>query len=371
MTQKNERNIKADVIRGFAIITVILGHCIQEGNGIEYSSSMMFFSNKAYQFIYSFHMPLFMLIAGWFAYLSISGIEKNGKSIGGFIGKKTLLYLLPVFLWSVFEYVRGYIVNTSLGNETGTLTDLIPSFFSYFLRNLWFLWAVFVCLIIVTLIHFYLKDSWIAYAILFVAAFFITDDVNLGMYKYLLPYYVSAFYIHKNKDRLMTSKAGKKTVDLYRSRPGICLVVCGLIFAGLFLFYRPRAFIYMSGYTLINGGGIIQFAVDMYRMIIGFAGSLFFILLWSRIVDISNGYSWKILTLFGKNSLGIYILQGYYILLCMVNITNSFEPGAWRIIIETICIAVVSLVTTIIMDKIPIIRCMIGKPFFKKKTDNK
>ena len=70
MNNKSSRNVKADVIRGFAIITVIIGHCIQQGNGLEYYNNSLYWFNKMYQFIYSFHMPLFMLLAGWFAFYS-------------------------------------------------------------------------------------------------------------------------------------------------------------------------------------------------------------------------------------------------------------------------------------------------------------
>ena len=97
MSNKTTRNIKADVIRGFAIITVILGHCIQQGNGLEYYENSKYWFNKVYQFIYSFHMPLFMLLAGWFAYYSLKKLEDNRKSQWLFLIKRTVLYIFPIF----------------------------------------------------------------------------------------------------------------------------------------------------------------------------------------------------------------------------------------------------------------------------------
>ena len=47
----NNRNIKADVIRGFAIITVILGHCIQNGFGWWYFIGGGYWENKLYQLL--------------------------------------------------------------------------------------------------------------------------------------------------------------------------------------------------------------------------------------------------------------------------------------------------------------------------------
>ncbi len=70
-TKIMKRDPLPDIIRGFAILLVILGHCIQEGNGAAFSNQMQYFDDRLYQLIYSFHMPLFALVAGYFAYPSI------------------------------------------------------------------------------------------------------------------------------------------------------------------------------------------------------------------------------------------------------------------------------------------------------------
>ena len=100
-----ERNIKADVIRGFAIILVIFGHCIQNGNGWDYFINSKYWSNKVYQFIYSFHMPLFMILAGWFAYFSLKKLEGDRKKQLRFLAKRYFTYIMPILLWTLFEFV--------------------------------------------------------------------------------------------------------------------------------------------------------------------------------------------------------------------------------------------------------------------------
>ena len=63
------RNVYIDIVKAVAIILVVFGHCIQYGSGSEFLSSTAFFENKVFIFIYSFHMPLFMLVSGYlFAY---------------------------------------------------------------------------------------------------------------------------------------------------------------------------------------------------------------------------------------------------------------------------------------------------------------
>lgn len=361
MSNKTTRNIKADVIRGFAIITVILGHCIQQGNGLEYYENSKYWFNKVYQFIYSFHMPLFMLLAGWFAYYSLKKLEDNRKSQWLFLIKRTVLYIFPIFFWTLFEFVRGYVINKKLGNATASIAELTPQFFNYFITNLWFLWAILVCLVIVYVMHFYLKDNFFLYAIGFLGLFVITDNMNLGVYKYLMPYYIGAFYTNMYKDKLLNSKVGIKIKKVYEEKNALLILIFAIMFAILFALYNDVAFIYRSGYRISRANLIKQTAIDMYRMVIGFVGSGFFILLIDKMVNLSKGYKWPVLCAFGKNSLGIYILQGYYILLVMTKYTNALEPHWYFVLIETIIICAMSLISAIILDRVSVIRCVIGK----------
>ncbi len=56
------RNDAVDSIKAFTIICVVLGHCIQYGSGSLYLGKSLYFENLLFKTIYSFHMPLFMLI---------------------------------------------------------------------------------------------------------------------------------------------------------------------------------------------------------------------------------------------------------------------------------------------------------------------
>ncbi len=49
-----ERNIYIDVIKGMAIILVVIGHCIQFGSGRDYFESEDFFNDPLFKFIYIF-----------------------------------------------------------------------------------------------------------------------------------------------------------------------------------------------------------------------------------------------------------------------------------------------------------------------------
>ena len=71
MTQKNERLLFADLLKVLAIYLVLWGHCVQQF----FTTSPL--ENDVYVYIYSFHMPLFMVLSGYFS-ISWQGGQKVG-----------------------------------------------------------------------------------------------------------------------------------------------------------------------------------------------------------------------------------------------------------------------------------------------------
>lgn len=65
-----DRSAYLDFVKGIAIILVELGHCVQWGSGAEFRNSGLFYEDGLFRFIYSFHMPLFMLVSGYVFYWS-------------------------------------------------------------------------------------------------------------------------------------------------------------------------------------------------------------------------------------------------------------------------------------------------------------
>ena len=72
-----------DVLKLFAIFLVLWGHCIQ------YFLSSQYSDEPVYRYIYSFHMPLFMMISGYF---SASSMRLHFTEL---ITKKSRQLLLP------------------------------------------------------------------------------------------------------------------------------------------------------------------------------------------------------------------------------------------------------------------------------------
>ena len=63
--EKKERKVEFDFIKCFAIFLVLCGHSLMHFSDADHMTNLL------YQFITSFHMPLFMAVAGYFSYRSM------------------------------------------------------------------------------------------------------------------------------------------------------------------------------------------------------------------------------------------------------------------------------------------------------------
>lgn len=100
----NNRINLLDYLKGFAILLVVFGHSIQFGSGVSYLKQELFFENIYFKIIYSFHMPLFMLISGFLFYRNKN---KNFKDI---LISKTKLLVIPIFTWQTIYFILFYIL---------------------------------------------------------------------------------------------------------------------------------------------------------------------------------------------------------------------------------------------------------------------
>lgn len=96
------RNNIVDIIRGVAMLLVVLGHTMS-GTVSKFSDSLLF------QAIWTLQMPLFILISGYVTRYSRQLVDSDG--LWKFIKKRTLAYLLPWGVWTIV--VRGLIFGQS------------------------------------------------------------------------------------------------------------------------------------------------------------------------------------------------------------------------------------------------------------------
>lgn len=129
-----------DIARGIGIILVVAGH-VERGlvsSNIAKSDVWSVLDLG----IYTFHMPLFMLLAG----LNVTTSLKKGKS--SFLVSKIRSVILPYLIWSIIQGSLLIIFAGSTNNSMG-LVDLFSIGWKP-ISPFWFLYALFVYFCIVT-----------------------------------------------------------------------------------------------------------------------------------------------------------------------------------------------------------------------------
>lgn len=119
-----------DVMRGIAISLVVVGHLLQF-NGLATD-------NSVFEFIYSFHMPLFFAISGYITQ-KVTCIDSIDRLII-YYKKKILSIALPFFVWTIF--VNNYVLR-----EEWIVLDWQRVIHSLMNPGLWFLKTLFMILI--------------------------------------------------------------------------------------------------------------------------------------------------------------------------------------------------------------------------------
>lgn len=160
-----------DIAKFFAIISVIYGHCIQH-----YLDKDPLY-NPVYLFIYSFHMPLFMIISGYF---SSNSLKLDLKS---FIKKKSIQLLLPYCSWQLISVLIKFLLN-----------DIdIESIVRY---DFWFLMSLYIC----SIFAWFLCHIRRPYQILFLIGSIIITQVGLFRLKDMYPSFLLGLLLFRKED---------------------------------------------------------------------------------------------------------------------------------------------------------------------------
>lgn len=141
ITNKN-RDAFLDITKGMAIILVVVGHVIQ-------GSSEKFDDLLWFRVIYSFHMPLFVFLSGVVAAIAFrsdsiqDGVGSVLKRAQTKISKAALRLLLPFLAWCV--------INQLIYHHSDSIFSALILAFRRPDTALWFLLAIFYCIILTSL----------------------------------------------------------------------------------------------------------------------------------------------------------------------------------------------------------------------------
>lgn len=162
----NERAVFVDTLKGIAIILVVIGHFSPKD--INYD-----FWNIIHDMIYSFHMPLFMMVSG-FLYEKTTALHSWSDYLR-FLGKKWRRLLAPYFAISIVVIVVKLIAQKYMVMENPVTEDV----FRYLLINpqggyatfLWYVYTLFVIFLVFPLLRLILKSSVLIFLAMFAIYF--------------------------------------------------------------------------------------------------------------------------------------------------------------------------------------------------------
>lgn len=356
-----QRNQYLDILRGIAIILMVFGHCLQYGNGTEFIKSSGFFYNRLFQVIYSFHMPLFMLLSGYLFFYTVGRYQKTRE----FLKNRWRRIVLPIIGWQTFHYLVK-MVGMIMSRE-----EISTAFFVKYVRSwftdIWFLLAILYCSLIIFIVRKYCKDSVVVYALIFILSFITPDSMpNIYLYKYMYPFFLSGYFFAGYLDK------GKDIISQIRLK--YLFAGTMVVFAILFRFWDIDAYIYITGYTLIGKDNAFrQFVIDVYRILIGFVGSAVAVsgskivyewlttrITTGRLKRVNDGF-WHVIAEIGRNSLCIYILSSEMVHWFLEAYSDYYHFSYVWTVVETSILIAVTYFVSIFIRKISVLnKLMLG-----------
>lgn len=262
-----------DAIKAFAIFLVIWAHCIQHLGPVDR------FDDITYVLIYSFHMPLFMFVAGYF---SMSSLKMKFSPL--FL-KKFKELLIPCLSWGVIVIVVSQII----GREGDLKKGLI---YAAVVKEYWFLRSLFFCY----LLGYVITRCNNTFKIILLIC---VSVISLYKLNVMFPAFICGYYIRQHSMLENPKFASLKVV---------------LPLAGIFLFLNffcdahflntnnnvPEFF--KTGSLCVWGN---YFYITFYRIVVGLSGSLVIVILFYKYVKCPPSFICKI----GSVTMGIYLVQ--------------------------------------------------------------
>lgn len=286
-----------DIAKGLAILLVILGHAVELGKQGS--------DHPLHLFIYSFHMPLFMIISGYLFVQTLS--RRTTKDI---LLKKIIQLLCPVFLFGTIEF---FIVRF---NPSLSLKENLYFYYGTLVRTLWFLQALFFASMIYLFGERFLKHSRLIYIALMLAFVFTPDLFKSAGTKFLFPCFLFGTCIAHYKWDKCDSKLLTTTF----------WITCLLFILLLIPFDHSKTIYVHSVFIFSHDAGVLQLLVeDIYRVLLGIAGSvvvlcaIIFLTRFNKPTKIGS-----LLSTIGKHTLGLYIAHFYLYVWVIAPLSHAF-----------------------------------------------
>lgn len=310
-----------DIVKGLLILSVILGHAIQELLKVRYIG---FEDNLWRNIIYSFHMPAFMAMSGYLMF---------GKSLGGgYLQNKFKQLIVPFLLWSIPLFV--------IYNNVDNIWEyvLFPN------KGYWFLWALFFIIVIKAIQDIICDKTKIKeeYATIIIALVLICGQTMIHNPKLFGYEYVAYYYIF-----FMIGYFARKYSIYFSMKSSVAWLIFAL-WAVMACFWEPNELpVFLKNFSFIPNR-VLQLT---YRML---TPLVFIVWMYavSPKIKITNNRLRNILIELGQISLGIYVVHMVVKnLFAQVIYDNAICPLWLQILIEFMLLTIFSMAIVRMISK--------------------
>lgn len=298
ITTNQKRNTYVDFLRGTAMLIVVFGHTMN-GSTVKASDSVL------HNIVWSLQMPLFILISGYVT--RYSRVPNTGRKLLGLLGRRTLMYLLPWFVFTII--INGLVL------EKQTLT--VDAVFMHMDKSYWFLitiwtismiflparyFAVNVCkksgLVPLTVFAFYSIGMALTGCLGMFAGL---DFLCIKLTLYYMPFFFLGY---------LFGVYGEQFVSRYSRTVSVIVAISTILWIAAILKLRIY---YLSDTEVLQ---IILRAGISLCGCIAVCGLMKFI---KKASLIYRGVSW-----IGRHSIEVYLLHYYFLNLIILNSTPDF-----------------------------------------------
>ena len=287
-----------DLLKAFAIFSVLLGHATEQLSG------GLFWDHPVWTFIYSYHMPLFMFVSGFFF---PSSLKRS-------YGEVCRIKLRQLGIPSLTAFAIACAIMLSMGVRA--IADLCEFSFAGFLNCVWFLKCLLLCYLVMYPLCKGLHRDWVA-ALVATVLVILLPGAQVVNFNFMLPMFCLGMLV------------GRRREGMERHRI-IWMVLSAVVFGVLLCFWSGHLTVYERPTQVIDlATGSFDWGnlgLTLYRLALGMSGSMTFYLLSKPVCDALQRRRWcGTLCRIGGATLGIYFLQTF-LLEILVNSLHLYVP---------------------------------------------
>jgi fucose 4-O-acetylase-like acetyltransferase len=323
----NERDYYFDNVKFILILLVVVGHIIEPLIGGQTLKPL-------YLWIYSFHMPLFIFVSGFFS----KDIKSDDYALK-LVSKLVLPYLIFESLYTIFDY---------------WVFDRESLVFSYF-TPYWIMWYILCMIAWKVLLPYVVKFRYvlpvsIAIAILCGYANDAGYYASVSRTIVFFPFFMAGYYFEKRHIEKLMSKANRI----------VALIVAFIVFLWFCRYGQGIKVQWMLGSFSYASIGADEWYAGIYRLgIYGLA-----VLLSACVLVLVTNRRIPLLTQLGQNTLYVYLLHGFIIkYLSQTNFYSLFTSSISKAGLIGIAIVLTVVLSTAFVKKV--FRHILEPSFFK------